>query len=602
MPRLSAHHGRRVPVSITLSNIIVYTFLAMESEGTVVLCDACHHEIQLPVAPLRPHSQAVMARVRERYVPPAYERSSLLASISQAEEEVLRLLPDITRLEGVVTVVAASLDKLRKHKEVLDNHIAAQNSLLYSPIRALPAELLSLIFSYVCFSFEDRTTEDMQTLPRGMDRDALNISQTCIFWRNVSLSMPLLWTSISINIDTTDIAACGALPVYLRRSHKKPLHVNIYHTRPPNFPKEPKDTEKTRSAISSSLIPQSNRFRTLKIFGCDPFFNETLNMNNLFTLGLYDLAPIQHWEEFIWLESIGSRCTLELAHHARSKGIQCLDEEFYDRIDELFLREHTPFDALWILSEFSCVDHLDLEIEDGHCNSLKSTVLGMVSDLALPKLESLYITSHTADTYGCVIEVEDPITQFLQKVTAPCLRFLRLDCDEDNTWSHSDFIQFLAQSKIHSQLETLQFIGPTFTEDELIETLGMLPGLVSLAVCERRESSIVTEKVLSRLTFHSGGTNLLPSLKELSLTMEHVLDRPGLVVETIASRLNPPPTASMTPLLKFDLECRHQSIDPGVLSQLRGMQSGGLLGEIVETCSLGNSSGCRICENDGDDN
>ncbi|KAK0485987.1 hypothetical protein IW261DRAFT_1415852 [Armillaria novae-zelandiae] len=30
-----------------------------------------------------------------------------------------------------------------------------------------------------------------------------------------------------------------------------------------------------------------------------------------------------------------------------------LDEEFYDRIDKLTLRERTPFDALWTLSEFS---------------------------------------------------------------------------------------------------------------------------------------------------------------------------------------------------------------------------------------------------------
>ncbi|KAK0195598.1 hypothetical protein F5146DRAFT_1118309 [Armillaria mellea] len=575
---------------------------AMESEGTVVLCDARHHEIQLPIAPLRHHSQAVMARVRERYMPPAYERSALLASISQAEEEVLRLLPDITRLEDVVAAMATSLDKLKKHKEALDNHIAAQKSLLYSPIRALPAELLSLIFSFVSSSSEDRTTEDMQTLRRGMDRDALNISQTCMFWRNVSLSMPLLWTSISVNVDTTDIAACGALPVYLRHSHRKPLHVNIYHARPSNFPKEPKDTERTRSAISTSLIPQSNRFSTLKIFGCDPFFNETLGLFNLFTLGLYDLAPIQHWDEFIWLESIGSRCTLELVHHARSKGIQCLDEEFYDRIDELILREHTPFDALWILSEFSCIEHLDLEIEDGHCSSLKSTVLDMVSDLVLPKLESLYITSHTADTYGCVIEVEDPITQFLQKVTAPRLTSLRLDCDDGNTWSQSDFIQFLAQSKIQSQLETLHFIGPTLTEDELIETLAMLPGLVSLAVCEQKDPPIVTEKILSLLTFNPGGTNLLPSLEELSFTFEHLLDRPGLIVETIASRLNVHPTSSMAPLLEFNLDYRHQSIDPEVLFQLRRMQSGGLLGEIVDMCSRGNSSGCRICEDDSNDN
>ncbi|KAK0212652.1 hypothetical protein DFS33DRAFT_52241 [Desarmillaria ectypa] len=218
-------------------------------------------------------------------------------------------------------------------------------SLLFSSIRALPAEILFLIFSYVWCFFEGRS-EDMQILRRGMDRDALNINQTCIFYCNVCVSIPSLWTSISVNIDTTDMAACRVLSVFVRRSHERPLHVNIYHTCSPNLPKEPKDTEEICFMISASLVPQSSRIRTLKIFGCDPFFNETLNLGNLYMLGLYELAPIQCYEEFTWLGSIRNLCSLELAHYAGSKGLQCLDDEFYDSFDELFLRERTSFDAL----------------------------------------------------------------------------------------------------------------------------------------------------------------------------------------------------------------------------------------------------------------
>lgn len=60
-----------------------------------------------------------------------------------------------------MAAVAASLDKLKKHKEALDTHIASQNSLLYSAICTLSAEILSLMFSFVCSSYEYRTTKNM---------------------------------------------------------------------------------------------------------------------------------------------------------------------------------------------------------------------------------------------------------------------------------------------------------------------------------------------------------------------------------------------------------------------------------------------------------
>ncbi|KAK0241598.1 hypothetical protein EDD85DRAFT_787239 [Armillaria nabsnona] len=439
----------------------------MEQKYSVVLRGTCQHEFQEPASPgsARRRSNSVILRVREQYVPVASERVALLSSVADIEREILNdVLPEITRLEDVMAVVTASLDRQNKRKEALEHQIAAQKSLLFSPIRILPAEILSLIFSFACCSFEG-IPEDMQTLRRGMDRDALNISRTCIFWRNICLSMPTLWTSISINLDTIGRAACPALPIYLARSAKKHLY---------------------------------DRF----------------HLYNLVTVGLYDLKRIRRHYDFAWLNSADNLRTIELVHYASSNGIQCLKDKFYNNVNELTIREHSPVNAIWTISKFPCITDLDLEIEDGHCSSLRSTLLNGMAGLVLPKLDSLDITSRPADTYGR--SSEDPITQFLHKITAPCLTSLGLFCSDDNTWSHADFVDFMTRSGIQSRLLQLQLRGPAFGEHELIDTLATLTGLINLEIWPN--SSSLTENLLSRLAFRSQETTFLPSLKAV-LTM-----------------------------------------------------------------------------------
>ncbi len=569
----------------------------MEQKYSIVLRGTCRHEFQVPASPgsTRRRSNSVMLRVRENYVPVASERVALLSSVADIEREILNdVLPEITRLEDVMAVVTASLDRQNKRKEALEHQIAAQKSLLFSPIRILPAEILSLIFSYTCCSFEGKP-KDMQTLRRGMDRDALHISRTCIFWRNICLSMPTLWTSISINLDTIDRADCPALPIYLARSAKKHLYVNIQHTHPPSNSTEFRDYNKICSMVLPLLVQQNSRFHALKFFGSDPFcLEDRFHLYNLVTLGLYDLERIRRYYDFAWLNSADNLRTVELVHYASSNGIQCLKDKFYKNVNELTIREHNPVTAIWTTSKFPCITHLDLEIEDGHCSSLRSMLLNGMTDLVLPKLDSLDITSRPADTYGR--SSEDPITQFLLKITAPCLTSLGLFCSDDNTWSHADFVDFMTRSGIQSRLLQLKLRGPTFGEHELIDTLATLTGLINLEIWPN--SSSLTENLLSRLAFRSQETTFLPSLKGLSLSIDHVLNRPEMIVETIASRVRIPRTSSIKRLRIFDLEY-HSCINDDVLSQVRELQSEMLSGDIKKLCDA--RSSCCICEGAQDD-
>ncbi len=108
----------------------------MEQKYSIVLRGTCRHEFQVPASPgsTRRHSNSVMLRVRENYVPVASERVALLSSVADIEREILNdVLPEITRLEDVMAVVTASLDRQNKRKEALEHQIAAQKSLLFSP-------------------------------------------------------------------------------------------------------------------------------------------------------------------------------------------------------------------------------------------------------------------------------------------------------------------------------------------------------------------------------------------------------------------------------------------------------------------------------------
>ncbi|KAJ7587196.1 hypothetical protein C8J56DRAFT_713129, partial [Mycena floridula] len=104
--------------------------------------------------------------------------------------ELLRYDNEISRLRSLIKRITAQ-----------KNHITKSTALhrsMLSPIRQLPAEILSLIFSFCCeVDFWD--VEPFEQKKNGTElsgvvwTEPFAIAAVCRYWRDLALSQPQLW-------------------------------------------------------------------------------------------------------------------------------------------------------------------------------------------------------------------------------------------------------------------------------------------------------------------------------------------------------------------------------------------------------------------------
>jgi hypothetical protein len=111
----------------------------------------------------------------------------------------------IVHLRKLLRHTTRAQARLLAQIEVLDSFIFQARAQI-APIRSLPTEVLSDIFSFYALSHP----QDLNTL-----------TTVCRFWRNVALNDPRLWSVISIQIRPR------CIPVYLSRSRSLPLQIRI---------------------------------------------------------------------------------------------------------------------------------------------------------------------------------------------------------------------------------------------------------------------------------------------------------------------------------------------------------------------------------------
>ncbi|KAF9065189.1 hypothetical protein BDP27DRAFT_1229272, partial [Rhodocollybia butyracea] len=107
---------------------------------------------------------------------------------SVQSEEVASVLKNI---EQDLEDYRAEISRLEQGKERLENY-AAQLRSLNSPFRKVPDEILRHIFDECC---------DMNTFRALRSKPAMVISSVCSRWRRNALSMPAIWSRISLSWD-----------------------------------------------------------------------------------------------------------------------------------------------------------------------------------------------------------------------------------------------------------------------------------------------------------------------------------------------------------------------------------------------------------------
>ncbi|CAA7260442.1 unnamed protein product [Cyclocybe aegerita] len=147
----------------------------------------------------------------------------------------IQLLIDNQRYKGYMS----PLSMVESDMRIILNAFIDQHRTLVSPIRRFPPELLIEIFSWVVGESPFPTKHSAaypHELVSYMPRHSLAFSQTCVYWRQVALSAPELWTSIPFlswiyPSDSPNANSQGCVyfvKLFLERSKELPIHVRVW--------------------------------------------------------------------------------------------------------------------------------------------------------------------------------------------------------------------------------------------------------------------------------------------------------------------------------------------------------------------------------------
>ncbi|KAF8205563.1 hypothetical protein K438DRAFT_1818040 [Mycena galopus ATCC 62051] len=358
-------------------------------------------------------------------------------------------------------------------------------------VLALPPEILADIF-FFCLPFHD----DVSIFPHPKDAP-LVLCAVCQRWRNIALTTPQLWSSISFDADRLLTSQSGALyldfvRMWLSRARSAPL--SLYWD---TF--VPSDTAHSLLEIVSGL---SMRWQVIEFGWHVPSSVIPVDGNYPFLEKLYLFMNLPHHSTLSFLDAPRLH-TVYIGEYKTEIRLPWPQLAFF----------HTDF----ILCE-PCVDllrhawnlvdaHLQIPVEVS--SSLPKAIF------TLPKLRSLNLsgTFHWEGDHDQVVQTM-PMA-FLNCLKAPALQFLTLGFEGCNSsrCDISPFLSFVSQSAFQLHTLTLSLI-PTTAED-LIECLTASPTVINLKL-QISSHILDLNPVFAEFTGHR---EFLPKLESLHIVL-----------------------------------------------------------------------------------
>ncbi|KAF9266661.1 hypothetical protein L218DRAFT_857509, partial [Marasmius fiardii PR-910] len=114
-----------------------------------------------------------------------FQRQTVNQCLANAEVDLRTYQAEINRLQAMVIL-------LKGRRDDLQGAITRYRSLL-SPIRRMPPEILTHIFSFCC---------ETNTIEPENPPTAISLSKVCGRWRQLVLASPRLWSSLTLKLDT----------------------------------------------------------------------------------------------------------------------------------------------------------------------------------------------------------------------------------------------------------------------------------------------------------------------------------------------------------------------------------------------------------------
>jgi hypothetical protein len=430
------------------------------------------------------------------YIPTkAFRSHTEKGHILDADVISLHLSDDIKRVSWLESFLAPYLGDLADARE----RIAYQKCLL-SPIRRVPVEILQSIF--------------LACLPEGFVEadpyDApLLLCQICKYWRDVALTLPLLWASFKVLRFST--GTCS-----------------------PDFPLAELWLERSKSMPLSICLPvDTNR-------GCNPRPDDVQSFINLFfqhlsrwksvNMCLRDLLYYEHIKEEVSAGHSTVLENLELCFPPDSVDPQVHDLGFRSlgdmvpmiwtsspQLHTLTLNATTSQNILQILKTCPNIRDCELHINDNH--------VFVVPDekLTLPHLHTLNIRGRIS------------ILNIMNAITAPSLRILTIKGEKH--WSQACFQDFIDRSSC--SIEEFSMVNVGIGPEYLLPTLEYIGTAVNVLRMHFYPDRRTTVKPISDAILRGIASYLLvPNLEVLDMGCDGMEpESHHLFVEMVTARL-----------------------------------------------------------------
>lgn len=462
-------------------------------------------------------------------------------------ETLLSLNTGLSQLDSEIDRVESNLNELRRRREVLTDTCQRYKEFL-SPIQHLPSEILSEIF--------------VRSLPHDWQHNIYNFRRAVMlvasinqYWRNVALSTPSLWSSISLylEVETTE-AEIDSIRTWLGRSGTFPLSFRLEWYIDHSIPAHPiidiftERAELWKHAEFSMPPSMLNCIRSVKhrLIGLQTLKIDTCAAGEL--LMAYDAFEIAPQLTSVIVED-----------HISLRSIQF---------------PWTQLTSVDILVGFSIEECYELLCMATNLMECCLSIWG--PELDSPRAIIHHTRLHTVKIYS----IDDTSTVF-DFLSLPALCSFEF-CDLGGRWAQTQFISFLSRSAC--SLEKL-VLGASLSDNCLIACLSLMPSLTYLQLEDSFSSSSMTNTLLTLLTLpHSApqATCLVPRLEYIST--DCLTGSGAAFADMIGSRrrftaMEGSCTQQMMPPLKtvrFRMPRTHETFTPSILSRLRDFAKEGL--------------------------
>lgn len=507
------------------------------------------------------------------------------ASIPNVEEVIQTLRNVQQELEACETQIEALVSR-RQSLRAYTVHLQA----LISPFRKVPDELLQRIFNDCDDMNHFVVNNPKETGPgAGGNMPALVLTSVCSRWRRNGLSMPSIWSSISLMCHQKDVAhdkqqLLSTLDIFLNRGLQHPLTINVELG--PNFDEQQVPT------FVAPLISHQHRWHSFT------YRSGRSNLLSLFShLGYSALTP----PHFPLLENVDlgdvKDKDLKIFNHRAPKlkslilsgsippPRSSLEISLFAQLSHLEF--HHPFD--YEIQALTDTSHrlVSLETEES-VNRIPFSV-GAVAVLTCHTIETLTVYHDPSITRA------GSVFAFL---TLPSLKAILLKRNgyherklrsfvriRQGDWDNFDpFMTFLSRSSC--SLTNLAIESLALADSKLINVLSHIPTLLDLIIDDSfvmtKDSPITSQFIESLGVNHANSLHLLPKLYSLKLNIGASTFNDASVVEMVRSRWTPRRFAGgesvpqVDCLREFTLRFRTRKEVKGVYRPLEDIEKAGM--------------------------